>query len=227
MSNVAGKAYGMNVVTPMRPRLTWLQRAIFMASRALPSFLGGLLGLSIIHFARWVLIKRDQWPDLGQGKQKMQNDYMLFCSNFNGTWDQYIDAFSDGIPGGLDLFWYSSTRYPHSIPITSFKNYIRANQIDTDYYYNATPGAGQRDIKAALRIRRAILELAKLHQTLEPADFQKAYGEILSKKQNGGLLQNGLGYQGYAPVASNDTDNADCNREDYVNNQQKAAATLI
>ncbi len=227
MSNVAGKAYGMNVITPMHPRLTWVQRAIFMASRALPSNLGGLLGLSIIHFARWVLIKRDQWPDLGQGKQKLQNDYMLFCSNFNGTWDQYIDAFSDGIPSGLDFFWYSSTRYPHSIPITPFKNYIRANQVDTDYYYNATPGAAQRDIKAALRIRRAILELAKLHQTLEPADFQKAYIEILSKKQNGGLLQNGLGYQGYAPVASNDTDNADCNREDYVNNQPKAAATLI
>jgi hypothetical protein len=227
MSNVAGKAYGMNVVTPMRPRCTWVQRAIFMASRALPSNLGGLLGLSIIHFARWVLIKRDQWPDLGQGKQKLQNDYMLFCSNFNGTWDQYIDAFSDGIPSGLDFFWYSSTRYPHSIPITPFKNYIRANQVDTDYYYNATPGAAQRDIKAALRIRRAILELAKLHQTLEPAHFQKAYIEILSKKQNGGLLQNGLGYQGYAPVASNDTDNADCNREDYVNNQPKAAATLI
>jgi hypothetical protein len=227
MSNVAGKAYGMNVITPMRPRLTWVQRAIFMASRALPSNLGGLLGLSIIHFARWVLIKRDQWPDLGQGKQKLQNDYMLFCSNFNGTWDQYIDAFSDGIPSGLDFFWYSSTRYPHSIPITPFKNYIRANQVDTDYYYNATPGTAQRDIKAALRIRRAILELAELHQTLEPADFQKAYIEILSKKQNGGLLQNGLGYQGYAPVASNDTDNADCNREDYVNNQPKAAATLI
>jgi hypothetical protein len=227
MSNVAGKAYGMNVVTPMRPWLTWLQRAIFMASRALPSTLGGLLGLSIIHFARWVIIKRDQWPNLGQGKQKLHNDYMLFCSNFNGTWDQYIDAFSDGIPGGLDLFWYSSTRYPHSIPITSFKNYIRANQIDTDYYYNATPGAAQRDIKSALRVRRAILELAKLHATLAPSDFQKTYTEMLSKQLNGGSLQNGLGCQGYAPVASNDTDNADCNREVYVKNQPTAAATLI
>jgi hypothetical protein len=227
MSNVAGKAYGLNVVTPMRPWLTWLQGAIFMAARALPTNLGGLLGLSIIHFARWVIIKRNQWPNLGQGKQKLHNDYMLFCSNFNGTWDQYIDAFSDGIPGGLDLFWYSSTRYPHSIPITSFKNYIRANQIDTDYYYNATPGAAQRDIKSALRIRRAILELAKLHATLGPSDFQNTYTEMLSKQLNGGSLQNGLGGQGYAPVASNDTDNADCNREVYVKNQPTAAATLI
>jgi len=221
MSNVAGKAYGMNAVTPMRPYKTWVQRTIFMASRALPSGLAGLLGLSIIHFARWVIIKRNQWPDLGQGKQNLQNDYMLFCSNFNGTWDQYIDAFSDGIPNGLDLFWFTSTRYPHSIPITPFKDYIRANQIDTDYYYNATPGAAQRDIKSALRIRRAILALAGQHKTLTPEDFQKAYIAELCK------LQNELGYQGYAPVASNDTENADKNRNAYVTDQRDAAQALL
>ncbi|MGA7657745.1 MAG: hypothetical protein WCA96_13330 [Methylocella sp.] len=221
MSNVAGKAYGMNAVTPMRPYKTWVQRTIFMASRALPSGLAGLLGLLIIHFARWVIIKREQWPDLGQGKQNLQNDYMLFCSNFNGTWDQYIDAFSDGIPNGLDLFWFTSTRYPHSIPITPFKDYIRANQIDTDYYYNATPGAAQRDIKSALRIRRAILSLAGQHKTLTPEDFQKAYIAELCK------LQNEFGYQGYAPVASNDTENADKNRNAYVTDQRDAAQALL
>ncbi|MGH6812370.1 MAG: hypothetical protein ACREDM_08510 [Methylocella sp.] len=227
MSNVAGKAYGMNVLTPMPPRLTWVQRLIFMASRALPATLRGLFGLSIIHFARWVIIKRRQWPDLGQGKQKLQNDYMLFCSNFNGTWDQYIDAFSDGIPNGLDLFWFSSTRYPHSIPITPFKNYIRANQFDTDYYYNATPGTAQRDIKAALRVRRAILDLAAQHGTLAPGDFQKAYIDKLCKVQNGGTVQDGLGSQGYAPVASNDTNNADCNRAAYVHDQPGAANAVL
>jgi hypothetical protein len=221
MSNVAGKTYGMNVVTPMRPYLTWINRALFMVSRALPGTLAGLLGLSIIHFARWVIIKRDQWPDLGQGRQHLKNDYMLFCSNFNGTWDQYIDAFSDGIPSGLDLLWYSSTKYPHSIPISPFKSYIRANQIDTDYYYNSVPGAAQRDIKAALRVRRAILALVGRHASLSPADFRKAYIATLVE------VQNDLGYQGYAPVASNDTDDADSHRRDYVQNQRAAAAALV
>jgi hypothetical protein len=221
MSNVAGKAYGMNTMTPMRPWLTWVQRLIFMVSRAIPTNLRGLLGLSIIHFARWAIIKRKQWPDLGQGKQTLRNDYMLFCSNFNGTWDQYIDAFSDGIPSGLDLFWFSSTKYPHSIPITPFKNYIRANQIDTNYYYNATPGAAQRDIKAALLIRRTILELAVQYDVLAATDFQRAYVAALRS------VQNGLGYQGYAPIASNDTNNADTHRVSYIEHQQKEAATPI
>jgi hypothetical protein len=210
VSNVAGKAYGMNVVTPMRPYLTWINTLLFMVGRTLPSTLGGLLGLSIIHFARWVMIRRDQWPDLGQGKQTLQNDYMLFCSNFNGTWDQYIDAFSDGIPNGLDLFWYSSTKYPHSIPISGFKSYIRANQIDTSYYYNATPGAAQRDIKSALRVRAAILDLADKHRTLAPDAFAAEFRAALAR------VQNCLGSQGYAPVASIDTEAADKNRERFV-----------
>jgi len=210
MSNVAGKAYGMNVVTPMRPWKTWINRFIFMVARTQPQQLGGLLGLSIIHFARWVLIKRKQWPDLGQGRPRLRNDYMLFVSNFNGTWDQYIDAFSDGIPNGLDLFWYSSTKYPGSIPITPFKNYIRANQVDTDYYYNATPGGAQRDIKAALRLWGVLDRLALQHAELPPAAFAEAYRLALIE------VQNDLASPGYAPVASNDTRNADINREALI-----------
>lgn len=193
----------MNVITPVPPLLTGVQRLIFMAARALPSTLAGLLGLRLIHFARWVLIRRNQWPDLGQGKQTLQYDYMLFCSNFNGTWDQYIDAFSDGIPDGLDLFWYTSVKYPHSIPIATFKNYIEFNQIDTDYYYNATPGAAQRDIKSALTVLSEIRALAALHAGSTPPAFAAAWRASLLK------VQNCLGSHGLAPAASLDTENAE------------------
>lgn len=205
MSNVAGKAYAMNVLTPMRPSRTWLNAWLFHMARALPARLAGLLGLSIIHFARWVVIRRDQWPDIGQGRERLANDYMLFCSNFNGTWDQYIDAFADGIPSGLDTFWWGSTKYPKSIPVTPFKAYIRANQIDTDYYYNAVPGAAQRDVKAALRVRRALLALADAHAQ-GPAAFAAAFRAALRS------VQNDLGSPGFAPVASLDTARADAQR---------------
>jgi hypothetical protein len=206
MSNLAGKAYGMNVVTPMRPSITWINNLLFMASRAIPSTLAGLLGLGFIHFARWVIIRRDQWPQLGQPQADLANDYMLFCSNFNGTWDQYIDAFADGIPGGLDLFWYASTKYPNSIPITPFKDYIRANQIDTTYYYNATPGSGQRDIKLALTLSHALAAIAATAERLDDAALGAAFERLLISNQGG------LGAPGYAPVASCDTAAADRNR---------------
>jgi len=217
MSNVAGKAYAMNVVTPMRPGRTFINHLLFHVARALPDRLMGLLGLSIIHFARWVIIRRDAWPDLGQPKEQLLNDYMLFVSNFNGTWDQYIDAFSDGLPSGLDLFWYSSTKYPKSVPIGGFKAYIRANQVDTDYYYNATPGAAQRDIKAALRVRRAVLRLEQAHGAGADA-FHKAWADELAR------VQNDLGSPGFAPVASNDTARADLHRQPLVRARWQAEA---
>ncbi|MEL7116126.1 MAG: hypothetical protein AAGP08_11115 [Pseudomonadota bacterium] len=220
MSNIAGKAYAMNVVTPSNPKITWINRLLFMASRGLPQTLMGLLGLSLIHFARWVIIKPEQWPDLGQGKQKLQNDYVLFCSNFNGTWDQYIDAFSDGIPDGLDLFWYSSTKYPNSIPITPFKTYITFNQVNTDYYYNATPGSAQRDVKTSLLIYDQLLHLAELHKTATPEEFAKAYKDASLK------MQIGLGDPGFGPVASLDTERADVNRKAYVAEAQETFESM-
>ena len=212
MSNIAGKAYAMNVLTPMKPNWTWIQVFLFMVSRTSPSQLKGLLGLRLIHFARWVIIKRNQWPILDGRQQPLSNDYMLFLSNFNGTWDQYIDAFADGIPAGLDLFWYSSTKYPHSIPIAGFKEYITHNQLDTAYYYNATPGAAQRDIKRALTVATALRRLQAQYGdgTGDPAAFAAAYRREML------VVQNCLGSQGLAPTASVATEVADANRAAYI-----------
>ena len=211
MSNIAGKAYAMNVITPMPRWCTWIQTALFMIARITPQTLSGLLGLKLIHFARWVIIRRNQWPDpAGNGAQPLDEDYMLFLSNFNGTWDQYIDAFADGIPQGLDLFWYASTKYPHSIPISTFKSYIAANQIQTNFYYNATPGAAQRDIKAALRVRRELLALADQHRGGDAAAFAKAYRQALTR------LACSLASPGYAPIASVATQKADVARNEFI-----------
>lgn len=207
MSNIAGKAYAMNVTTPMRPFAGWISAWVFRVVRCFPATLNRLLGLSIIHFARWVVIRRGQWPNLGQGPEQLANDYLLFCSNFNGTWDQYIDAFSGGVPGGLNLVWYGNLRFPGAVPVTPFKNYIRANQHFTDFYYNATPGVAQRDIKSALRVRELLLDLAGDHEQMSPSEFAGAFRAALIRAQND------MGAHGPAPVASTDTATAAANKQ--------------
>ena len=55
-----------------------------------------LINLSFIEFARWVIVPRNSFPrpDERMDAEELRYDYLLFFSNFNGTWNQYIDAFS-------------------------------------------------------------------------------------------------------------------------------------
>lgn len=185
MSNIAGKAYAMNVVTPIRWYFVWFNKLIFWVAVKYPSTLKGLLTLSLIHYARWVIIKRNQFPHLhpDQPKEDLKYAYMLFFSNFNGSWAQYVDSFTFSIPTGLDLFWKWNIRYPNSVPLTPFHDYIRYNQIDTNHYYNATPLAASNDVKAGKKIKAALIAFDQEVAGASPDQFQKQWFALLRNLQ--------------------------------------------
>ena len=160
MSNIAGKAYAMNVVTPIRWYMVWINRLIFKIALSRPSTLKGLITLSLIHYARWVIIPKDGFPHLhpNQPKENLHYSYMLFFSNFNGSWDQYVDSFTFAIPSGLDLFWKWNIRYPKSVPLTPFHDYIKYNQIDTAHYYSAYPMAASNDVKSDKIFKKVLID---------------------------------------------------------------------
>ena len=118
MSNINGKVYALNVVTPMKPWKTWLLRLTFCILQNVKSKQQDLRNLSFIEFARWVIVPRNSFPrpDPSQPGEELKYDYLLFFSNFNGTWNQYIDAFSDVLSDGLNKIWCWSEKYPGSVP---------------------------------------------------------------------------------------------------------------
>jgi hypothetical protein len=149
MSNINGKAYAMNAITPMTAWTTYFLKLFFLALGKFKSLQAGLKNLSFIHFARWVIVKRTQFPWLGgeQQREQLHYDYMIFFSNFNGTWNQYIDAFSSVLSLGLNFIWGGTKKFPGAVPVTAFKRHIALVQFDTDYYYNAYPYAATNDVK--------------------------------------------------------------------------------
>jgi hypothetical protein len=199
VSNIAGKAYAMNVVSPTGWPHGIANRVIFWAARTiLKNRLNGLLTLSLIHYARWAIVRPKDFPNLGEGqpKEDIKYTYEFFFSNFNGSWDQYIDSFSMSIASGLDLFWYSNVNYPKSVPIEPFHNYITANQVQTDYYYNAYPLAASNDVKAASKVRATLTELAGAVDQGTDEAFQAAYDRAIIS------LQHDLGRMEETPIVS-------------------------
>ena len=177
---------------------TPILRVLFLLLGALKSKQQDLVNLSFIHFARWVIVKRSQFPRLApeQPEEQLDYDYLLFFSNFNGTWNQYIDAFSAVLATGLDLIWRWSEKFPGSVPVTAFKRYISLVQFDTDYYYTAYPYATTNDVKAAIRVDDALREFANSSQGLAPEQFNQAYLKLLVK------VQADIGAVGPAPMGT-------------------------
>src|ERR1700728_635946 len=177
MSNINGKVYAMNAITPMRPWKTWILRLVFFLLGAIKSKQQDLINLSFIHFARWVIVKRDQFPRLApeQPEEQLHYDYLLFFSNFNGTWNQYIDAFSAVLSTGLNMVWRWSEKFPGSVPVTLFKEYIARVQFDTDYYYTAYPQATANDVKSAHIVQSSLDSLSLVAGQCNSEQFADAY----------------------------------------------------
>lgn len=191
MSNIAGKSYGINVVTPIKKRWVALGKVVFFHLTTIKGKdkLNGLITLSLIHYARWVIIKPSEFPRLSKDQPKENSKdgidyaYVFFYSNFNGSWAQYVDSFSSAISKGLDLAWWHNVRYPKAIPMQPFHDYIRHNQLQTNHYYNSYPSASANDVKAASRVRESILELLGDIDS-DAETFMKNYNQQIKKVQS-------------------------------------------
>jgi hypothetical protein len=197
MSNINGKVYAMNAITPMKPWKTWILRLAFYVLDHVKFLQKDLIDLSFIEFARWVIVPRGGLPFLAgtQEREELKYDYLLFFSNFNGTWNQYIDAFSAVLSGGLNLIWQFSEKFPGAVPVTLFKEYIARVQFDTDYYYTAYPHATANDVKSAHVVESSLQTLSQIAETATPQQFASAYLDFLLQ------VQTHLGQSGEAPVA--------------------------
>ncbi|MCG8592612.1 MAG: hypothetical protein MJE66_25255 [Proteobacteria bacterium] len=200
MPNIAGKAYAMNVVTPIKPWMTLINKFIFWlaGTRYFRKNLLGLQTLSLIHYARWAIVRPRDFPRLSsdQPAEDIRYTYMFFFSNFNGSWAQYVDSFSSAIPYGLDLLWYRNVGWPKSVPTQPFHDYITHNQVWTNHYYNAYPMASSNDVKSARVVKDRLRSFAAETADLAPEAFANAYDQLLLE------LQEHLGPMQPTPIVS-------------------------
>jgi hypothetical protein len=180
VANVEGKATAITVLTPLRsegPLLLWL---VFWAGRNITATLKKLEMLSFIHYARWAVI--DRFPD-GEDGERLNHSYLFFESNFNGTWDQYIDAFSEVVAFRMKAIWGTSLGFPGPLPVEPFKQYIRRNEYVANHYWSAYPGATTTEIISAARVETALEGLREASARLDPAAFKAAYEQFLTNVQ--------------------------------------------
>ncbi len=95
---------------------------------------GRLLGLDSLHFAHWALIDNDR--------------RLLFLTNYDGSWENYLDDFIDRVAPGLTAIWSNTLNFPRTRNLIcggarnerQFKDVSRTTQACTNLWYCAYPG---------------------------------------------------------------------------------------
>ncbi|MGH3912716.1 MAG: hypothetical protein ACRDTC_04805 [Pseudonocardiaceae bacterium] len=135
--------------------------------------------LSFIHFAHWSVLDGlaiDQVGGTGARKEK----YLLFESNFNGTWHEYIEAFCQVVGTGIHAILAGCEGFPGLVPARGFKPFIEHHEFVTDHYYSAYPNATATMIRAALELDDRVRALRIIAARANDAKFSRAWRLLLT-----------------------------------------------
>ncbi len=183
LRNLDGQAIAITVFSTIK----WWGRAflpvLFIVTARVPKLTGTLRALSFIHFARWSIVRKIPYNGPPQRKRRLHYPHMYFESNFNGGWEEYIDAFSHILTSGMTAFWGSSYGFPKPLPTAPFKDYIQANETEADHYYSAYPEATATMIRRALELDEKLAPLKRNAERMDPDAFAAAYRAFLADAQ--------------------------------------------
>jgi len=143
-------------------RLTILKIVLFSINTlAKYIFNKGKLGsIPSIHFARWIIID--------EGRR------LLFFSNFDGSWENYLGDFIDKASVGLTGVWSNTVGFPKAKFLIlegatdeqQFKTWTRAHQIPTQVWYSAYKLLSVQNINNNSSIREGLVKPLKDKQLL-------------------------------------------------------------
>ena len=116
----------------------------------------GRLGrIRSIHFARWVFVA---------GRERM-----IFCSNYDGSVESYMDDFINKTGFGLNASFSNGIGYPRTnwlvrdgcVDERNYKEYLRRHTLPSQVWYKAYPGLSAVDLERNTRVRQG-LELSSM-----------------------------------------------------------------
>jgi hypothetical protein len=109
---------------------------------------GDLGGIETIHCAHWAILSE-------------QKPRLLFCSNYDGSWERYLGDFIEEAGAGMTAVWSNTVNFPRSRLLVFegaknervFKAWTRENQVRTDVWYRKLPDISCRNLNDNSKLR--------------------------------------------------------------------------
>ena len=175
--NTIGRLTGLTLFTPVRTPWLPVAKAAFFLGKFVPLAQKHILQFDFIHYVRWVHVRK--LPD----GQTLKHAHLFFESNFDGPWQDYIDAFAYVIPRDIRFVWGRGFNFPGPPPAEPLKAWIAENSMEGGTYYSAYPDASTRMCKQALTVEKALDSLVARSKSMSPEQFKAAWEQFLTDQQ--------------------------------------------
>jgi hypothetical protein len=181
-ADVHGRAHAITIITQIRPLWAPLHRLGFAVARLFPPA-RGLRQLSLLHFARWSILRSIPYNGPPQVRDRLAHPLMIFDDQYNGLPDPYIEAFVYVLPRQLESTWRSSYGYVGTRSVATFTRQLKKLALPGAYFYSAYPDATVRMIQSAFAVEREHRFLEEAARTSTPQDFAVVYRGFLTRRQ--------------------------------------------
>lgn len=175
--NTVGRATAMTMLTPLqgwgRPYL----RLVLWALRHLHP-LTQARNLSFIHFAHFSVLDGLAPAPSAEGVRK--DPYLLFESNFNGLWQEYIEAFCQVIRLDINVLLACCEGFPGLVPARAFRTFMENHEFVAEHYYSAYPEASATVIRAAAELAGDLDRMSRLAAEHDDGTFARAWYDLLA-----------------------------------------------
>jgi Dyp-type peroxidase family len=186
---------GVSILKPGLVRRVTLRIALWLIGESAPrrSRAGFIDKIGSIHFAHWLRLPG--------------TDRLLFLSNYDGSWQSYLEDFIARLRAGLTSVWSNTRDFPKTANLvaggagdgTRFKRWARRQQLPTRFWYSAYPHLTTDRIRSNAAIRHGF---AAASNEIEAAKWLALFGfappENVEKDEISTLVFGGLPLFGHA-----------------------------
>ncbi len=183
----SGRSTSMMFITPLRDVGQALLSMVARMAAPLPPLsrflVKPLVELSVIHFARWSLIRRLPPPLDDPDGGRLRHPYLCFESHFDTETAAYVDTFIEVTPWRMRLVWGTSFGYPGVFPSSGFTDWTEANELNDGYYWCAYPDGTVNMIKAGLELERRFRSFRQRVGGMTAPELAGAWQQFLTEVQ--------------------------------------------
>ena len=137
ISKTIGQVTELTCICPLKPGAAVSLRQVLGALQISPN--SPIKEINTIHFARWVIFDNDT--------------RLLFTSNFDGSWEDYLRDFSVKTPEGMDKIFGHCEGYPPGgcADFEAFKAYVHSAGADRPLLRGLSRDVGEGRARSGAR----------------------------------------------------------------------------